>query len=113
ISDRSCAGGAFCAGTCITGPAAGEACHATLPCASSLNVCVPPLQACVPRVAVGQPCPTGYECLGLGACDTATHTCVAKSGPGQACDTTPCLGDLACTSSGCTLLPAPAPPTCQ
>jgi hypothetical protein len=117
----SCAAGSIClpggpgAQTCGVLPAQGEACTdpgGDFACDSSTDFCAEASMTCVPKIAVGGACTSGYGCVPYAACDPTTLTCVAAGLAGAACDPqgSDCLGNLQCVAGACAL-PA-SRPTC-
>ena len=93
-------------GTCTPLPKEGEPCDLeAYACDSWYDYCDPVAGKCMPMIAVGQPCPSGYGCVSYAGC--VSGTCVSKTGLGEACDDGavlyPCMGFLLCDKGVCTV----------
>jgi hypothetical protein len=92
-------------GTCTALPDEGDPCDpAANDCSTSYDYCDPVARTCVPKIAIGQPCPSGYGCVDYANC--VSGTCVSQKRPGETCDELDpdaCMGFLLCTNGICTL----------
>jgi hypothetical protein len=97
-------------GTCMPPPAEGQSCEpGGALCNSSLDYCSN-AGTCVPRLAVGMPCPDRVGCVDYAVCSSGT--CISKIRPGEACggqQGDPCMGVLLCSGGICAL---PSDPPC-
>jgi hypothetical protein len=120
-TDKYCGLGLTCgpvaSGTqqvCLARPAEGESCATLSTCDALDDYCDVGTRRCVPKIAVGEACPNGVDCVDYAECDGPTRTCVSNPKAGASCKPAgpACLGSLQCIHDFCAL-PAMAPvPVC-